>query len=131
MKMKVGLRTPSLKRSIKARTTGKWKRQVKSAVNPWYGKKGMGFIKNPEKSVKNAIYHRTTFGVGDLVKTSTGSHKKKTQNQSAGSTDSSSKNIAIAIGVGILIIAAVIAYWKAALAIAAVIMLIAFFIKKK
>ena len=66
--MKFGLRTPSPKKSLKARTTGKVKRAAKKAVNPTYGKKGMGFIKDPEKSVKNAVYHRTTVGVGDIVK---------------------------------------------------------------
>ena len=66
--MKIGMRKPSLKKSFKARTTGKLKRQIKSAINPLYGKKGMGFIKNPKKSVNNAVYHRTTFGIGDIFK---------------------------------------------------------------
>ena len=59
--MKFGLRKPSLKKSFKARTTGKWKRRLKRSINPFYGKRGIGFIKNPVKSVKNRIYHRTTF----------------------------------------------------------------------
>lgn len=74
--MKVGLRTPSPKKSLKARTTGKVKRAAKKAVNPMYGKKGMGFVKDPEKAIKNAAYHRTTVGVGDIVKGSSGSKKK-------------------------------------------------------
>lgn len=37
--MKFGIRKPSLKKSIKSRTTGKLKRTVKKAVNPFYGKK--------------------------------------------------------------------------------------------
>ena len=37
--MKFGMRTPSLKKSIKARTTGKAKRAVKKALIPGYGKK--------------------------------------------------------------------------------------------
>ena len=37
--MKFGLRTPSLKRSFKARTTGRAKRAVKKALIPSYGKK--------------------------------------------------------------------------------------------
>lgn len=41
--MKFGMRTPSLKKSIKARTTGKAKRAIKKAVIPGYGKKGMSF----------------------------------------------------------------------------------------
>lgn len=67
--MKVGLRTPSLKKSLKARTTGKLKRSMKKAVNPLYGKKGIGYIKNPSKALKNKVYHKTTFGVSDITKT--------------------------------------------------------------
>lgn len=37
--MKVGFRKLSLKKSLKARTTVKWKRQTKKAVIPGYGKK--------------------------------------------------------------------------------------------
>ena len=39
IKMKFGMRTPSIKKSIKARTTGKAKRAVKKALIPGYGKK--------------------------------------------------------------------------------------------
>jgi hypothetical protein len=62
------MRTPSLKRSFKARTTGRAKRAVKRAVIPGYGKKGMGFVKNPGRSVKNSIYKKTTFSLWDLFK---------------------------------------------------------------
>ncbi len=66
--MKFGMRKPSLKKSIKARTTGKIKRKAKKAVNPLYGKKGMGYIKNPKRAVKNKIYKKTTFSWKDLLK---------------------------------------------------------------
>ena len=66
--LKFGMRKPSLKKSFKARTTGKLKRKVKKSVNPLYGKKGVGFVKNPKKSVKNKIYHKTTFGWKKLFK---------------------------------------------------------------
>jgi len=66
--MKIGMRKPSIKKMFKARTTSKLKRKVKSIVNPFYGKKGVGFIKNPMKSAKNAVYHRTTFGLRDIFK---------------------------------------------------------------
>lgn len=66
--MKFGYRKPSLKKSFKARTTGKLKRKVKKAINPFYGKKGVGFIKNPKKSIKNKIYKKTTFGLSDVFK---------------------------------------------------------------
>lgn len=45
--MKIGVRKPSLKKAIKASTTGKAKRAVKKAVNPLYGKKGVGLAKSP------------------------------------------------------------------------------------
>lgn len=38
----------------------------------------MGFVKDPEKAIKNAVYHRTTVGVGDIVKSSSSSKKKAT-----------------------------------------------------
>ena len=66
--MKFGMRKPSLKRSLKARTTGRAKRAVKRSVNPLYGKRGMGFAKSPKRSVKNAVYKRTTFSFWDLFK---------------------------------------------------------------
>lgn len=66
--MKFGLRTPSLKKMFKARTTGKLKRKVKKAANPLYGKKGMGYAKSPKRAVKNKIYKKTTFGMKDLFK---------------------------------------------------------------
>lgn len=66
--MKIGLRTPSLKKMVRSRTTGKAKRAIKSSINPLYGKKGIGFAKNPKRSVKNSIYHKTTISVKDLFK---------------------------------------------------------------
>ena len=48
--MKMGMRKPSIKKSFKARTTGKAKRAVKKAVIPGYGKKGMGWVKDPKRA---------------------------------------------------------------------------------
>lgn len=48
--MKIGIRTPSVKRTIKASTTGRVKRSAKKAVNPLYGKKGMGVVNTPKES---------------------------------------------------------------------------------
>lgn len=66
--MKYGMRKPSLKKSLKARTTGKAKRAVKKAVIPGYGKKGIGWIKDPEKAAYNKIYNKTSFSIFDLFK---------------------------------------------------------------
>jgi len=62
------MRTPSIKRSIKARTTGRAKRAVKRGVIPLYRKKGMGWVKNPKRAAYNKVYHKTSFSVWDLFK---------------------------------------------------------------
>lgn len=82
--MKTGLRTPNLKKSLKAKTVGKYKRAAKRAINPTYGKKGTGFIKNPQKAVYNKIYHKTTVdGLASVKKgTLQSSTKKKTLQKS-------------------------------------------------
>ena len=66
--MKIGMRKQSIKKSIKARTTGKAKRAIKKAVVPGYGKKGTGIIKDPEKAIYNKVYEKTSFSLFDLFK---------------------------------------------------------------
>ena len=66
--MKIGLRTPSVKKSIKARTSGRIKRSIKRALIPGYGKKGMGWINDPERALYNKVYHKTTKGISDILK---------------------------------------------------------------
>ncbi|WP_256244475.1 hypothetical protein [Alkalibacterium sp. 20] len=75
--MKFGIRKPSLKKSLKARTAGKWKRQVKKQINPFYGKKGMGYIRDPKKALYNKVYNKTTVGVNPLTGIGTSSSSKK------------------------------------------------------
>ena len=65
--MKFGFRKPNIKTSIKARTTGRIKRSMKRTINPFYGKKGMGFATNPKKAVYNKIYNKTSFGIRDVL----------------------------------------------------------------
>lgn len=62
------IRHRSLTKSIKARTTAKYKRQLKKKIIPGYGKKGAGVIKDPKRSMHNAIYSRTTIDSRDLGK---------------------------------------------------------------
>ena len=66
--MKIGFRTPSLKKSFKARTTSKYKRKLKSAIDPTYGRKGIGWFKNPKKALYNKIYNKTTKSIFDIFK---------------------------------------------------------------
>lgn len=81
--MKTGIRKPNVKKSISARTTGKVKRAVKKSVNPLYGKKGAGFVKDPAKSIKNSIYHKTTIGVSDIISGSGSSSPAATSSPAA------------------------------------------------
>lgn len=68
--MKIGMRKPSIKRSISARTTGRMKRAVKRSVDPTYGKKGIGIVKDPKKSVYNKVYDKTTVDIRDIISSS-------------------------------------------------------------
>lgn len=77
-------RKPSLKASFKARTTGRSKIAVKRAIIPGYGKKGTGFIKNPKRSMYNAVYHRTSIDTLKPIK------NKKRTTQGQGNQQSSS-----------------------------------------
>lgn len=65
--MKIGMRKPSIKKSVSARTTGKMKRAVKKSINPTYGKKGMGMINDPKKSIYNKVYDKSTFDIRDVL----------------------------------------------------------------
>lgn len=64
--MKVGVRKPSLKKSISARTRGRVTREVKKALIPGYGKKGRGIL-DPKKALYNKVYNKTTVSVKDLL----------------------------------------------------------------
>ena len=78
--MKVGMRKPSIKRSISARTTGRAKRSFKRSINPAYGKRGVGMINDPSKAMYNKVYHQTAVGVNDIINSTTTSHKDNTVN---------------------------------------------------
>lgn len=66
--MKIGIRKPSLTKSLKARTTSKLKRQVKRAIIPTYGQKGTGLIKDPKRAIYNKVYNKTTVDALSNVK---------------------------------------------------------------
>ena len=85
--MKFGFRTPNLKKSLKARTTGKLKRKLKKSINPFYGKKGIGYIKNPKKAFYNKIYNKTTI---DTLKPF-----KKKSNRKTNTNDNNKNEISI------------------------------------
>ena len=63
--MKFGLRRPSLRKIIAARTSVK--RYVRHSLKV-KAPRGYGWVTNPKRAAYNRIYNRTTFGIGDLVK---------------------------------------------------------------
>ncbi|MCR4945193.1 MAG: hypothetical protein K5986_12335, partial [Clostridium sp.] len=91
--MKIGMRKPSLKKSFKARTTGKMKRKGKKAINPLYGKKGMGWINDPKKAAYNKVYHKTTFGVNDIMRTASSGTSSSKKSKKVAYSSSNKKNI--------------------------------------
>lgn len=66
--MKIGIRKPSITKSISSRTSGSLTRSVKSSVSSSYGKKGTGYAKDPVRAVKNKVYKSTTRSIKDLTK---------------------------------------------------------------
>lgn len=63
--MKFGMRRPSLKRRISARTS--WKRYARQNLGV-KAPRGMGWLTNSKKAAYNRVYNRATFGIGDILK---------------------------------------------------------------
>ena len=63
--MKFGIRTPSLKKRISARTS--LKRQIVHRAGLKMPK-GYGWVRNPKKYAYNKVYNRTSFDVFKLIK---------------------------------------------------------------
>jgi hypothetical protein len=63
--MKFGIRTPSLKKRISARTS--IKRQIVQRAGLKMPR-GYGWIRNPKKYAYNKVYNRTTFDAFKLLK---------------------------------------------------------------
>ena len=91
--MKVGIRKPSVRKSVSARTKGYATRSVKKAINPTYGKKGTGWVHDPKKAAYNKIYNHSTFSI---IPSSAHNASKKTNE-----LDSSYKSIPVHIDVPI------------------------------
>ena len=63
--MKVGLRRPSLRKSIAARTS--WRRYVRHSLG-FKAPRGYGWVTNPRRYLYNKAYYRLTFGWRDVVR---------------------------------------------------------------
>ena len=63
--MKFGMRIPSLKKRISARTS--IKRQIVNRAGLKMPK-GYGWVRNPEKYLYNKVYNKTSFDIFKLLK---------------------------------------------------------------
>lgn len=103
--MKYGVRTPNIKKRVKARTTGKIKRKVKKATTPTYGKKGTGIIKDPQKAIYNKVYNKTSVSVDDIFNQRAGHNQTDSYTNPASQNENSSG--CLVINVILLLILAV------------------------
>jgi len=62
--MKFGIRTPSLRRRIAARTS--LKRYVRHSLG-FKAPRGWGWLTSPRRAAYNRVYNRTTVGCGMVV----------------------------------------------------------------
>lgn len=65
--MKFGLRTPSIKKRIAARTS--WKRIARHSMG-LKAPRGMGIFTNPKRALYNKVYSKTSVGVDKLFRNS-------------------------------------------------------------
>ena len=63
--MKFGMRMPSLKGRISARTS--WKRYVRQSIG-LKAPRGWGWLTDPKRAAYNRVYNRTTFSIDSLFK---------------------------------------------------------------
>jgi len=63
--MKFGMRKPSIKKSIGARTSVK--RYIRHSLGV-KAPRGWGWISNPKKALYNKVYRKTTFSIFDIFK---------------------------------------------------------------
>ena len=102
--VKIGIRKPSWKISIAARTKGQLNRKIKRAIIPGYGQRGVGWA-HPKRKLYNKAYSRTTFSVNDLLKQS--NRKSTSTRRKASIVKSNGTNF----GCGGLIVLTVIVAW--------------------
>lgn len=63
--MKIGMRKPSIKKMVSARTSPK--RFVRHNLG-LKAPRGYGWITNPKKAAYNRAYNKTTFSIFDVIK---------------------------------------------------------------
>lgn len=63
--MKFGIRTPSIKKRISARTSLKRQLVHRAGIKM---PRGYGWVRNPKKYAYNKVYNRTSFDIFKLLK---------------------------------------------------------------
>lgn len=63
--MKIGVRRPSIRKSIPARTS--WKRYVRHSLG-FKALHGYGWLTNPQRAAYNRVYNRTTISFWTLLR---------------------------------------------------------------
>ena len=61
--MKYGVRKPSVRKSVSARTTGRLTRTANRSINPYYGSKGMGWVNDSHRATYNKVYYKGTISL--------------------------------------------------------------------
>lgn len=102
--VKFGIRKPNINKRIKARTTGRAKRAVKRSISPTYGKKGVGWAKNPKRAAYNKVYNKTTVGIGSGKKSHSYNYTNSDFSGSGNGIDSGISNLSVAIGCSVFIL---------------------------
>jgi hypothetical protein len=98
--MKFGLRTPSFKKRLAARTSVKrYVRQNPGLKAP----KGWGWLTNPQKAAYNRVYNRTTSGIGSLFGTRKRSGKKGRAGQEPAGTSGCVGCLVVFFFLGVLV----------------------------
>ena len=62
MKIKMGIRKPTLSKSLGMGFQGQLTRSLFRSIDKSYGKKNFGMIKHPKKAMYNEVYSKGTFG---------------------------------------------------------------------
>lgn len=78
--MKFGMRKPSINKRVTSRTSSRLTRNLNASVKPLYGKRGMGWVNSPKKSVYNRVYEKTSFDGVDMFKENNNSGNKERNN---------------------------------------------------
>jgi hypothetical protein len=121
--MKFGIRIPSFKKRVAARTS--WKRVVRHNLG-LKAPRGWGWVTNPKKAAYNRVYNRTTVGLESSTRGSEGPSSAASSNEGcgclfivivclvAGGSFDKSGGSSIFILAGLLAVVGIVRAWRSA-----------------